>query len=220
MVSLRLHLGELTHLIPEWLVLQNASGDIDDQSDSTVVTIAKQANLPIYAMLTNFREDWQAADVHKILNDPARERDLIENIRSNLAEHKFAGVNVDFEQLAARDRAPLVRFMQQLTKALHKDGYVVSEDVPVDDEAYDLKSLAAALDFIVPMIYDEHWETGTPGPVASQDFFETELDKVAKVAPVSKTIIGFGNYGYDWIIGANGGSEVAFTDVMAAAAES
>ncbi|MDQ2776914.1 MAG: glycosyltransferase [Acidobacteriota bacterium] len=220
MVSLRLHLGELTDLIPEWLVLQNANGDIDDQTDSTVVTIAKQANLPIYAMLTNFREDWQAADVHKILTNPDKGRDLIENIRSNLAEHKFAGINVDFEQLAARDRAPLVRFMQQLAKALHKDGYVVSEDVPVDDEAYDLKSLAAAVDFIVPMIYDEHWETGTPGPVASQDFFETELEKVAKVAPVSKTIIGFGNYGYDWIIGSNGGSEVAFTDVMAAAAES
>ncbi len=220
MVSLRLHLSHLTHLIPEWLVLQNAKGDIDDQTDSTVVTIAKQANLPIYAMLTNYRdEDWQPGDVRKILRDPDKRRDLIENIRSNLAEHKFAGVNIDFEQLADRDREALISFMRELTGSLHQSGYIVSEDVPVDDTAYDLKRLAAVVDYIVPMVYDEHYQTGSPGPVASEQFFEDELEKIAKAAPASKLIVSFGNYGYDWTIGGTGGAEVAFGDVMAAAAQ-
>ena len=219
-VSLRLHLSHLTHVVPEWLVLQNAKGDIDDQTDESVIAIAKQANLPIYAMLTNFRGDWQAGDLHRILHDPNAQRDLIENLRSNLAEHKFAGVNIDFEELAARDRGPFVRFMRQLTETLHEGGYVVSADVPVGDDAYDLKSLAAALDYIVPMVYDEHYETGPPGPVASEDFFETQLDKLAKEIPPAKLIVGFGNYGYDWIMGGSGGTEVAFSDVMAAATES
>lgn len=220
MVSLRLHLNHLTDLVPEWLVLQNANGDIDDQTDGTVVAIAKQANLPVYAMLTNYRGDWQAGDVRRILRDANKRRDLIENIRSNLAEHGFAGVNIDFEQLAVTDREPLVHFMQELTTTLHKSGYMVSEDVPVDDQAYDLKQLAATADVVLPMIYDEHYQTSSPGPVASEDFFETQLTKVAKVARVSKLIVGFGNYGYDWIIGGSGAAEVAFTDVMAAAAES
>jgi cellulose synthase/poly-beta-1,6-N-acetylglucosamine synthase-like glycosyltransferase/peptidoglycan/xylan/chitin deacetylase (PgdA/CDA1 family) len=219
-VSLRLHLSHLTHLIPEWLVLQNAQGDIDDQTDSTVVAIAKQANLPIYAMLTNFRGAWQARDLHKILRDPNRQRDLIENLRSNLAEHGFAGVNVDFEELAAKDREPFVRFITLLTDTLHQSGYIVSADVPTDDDAYDLKSLAAALDFVVPMIYDEHYQTGEPGPVASQGFFETQLENLSKAIPPAKLIAGFGNYGYDWIIGQKGGAEVTFGDVMAASTES
>ncbi len=67
MVSLRLHLNHMTHLVPEWLILQNAKGDLDDQTDATVVDIAKQANLPIYAMLTNYRGDWQPGDVQKII---------------------------------------------------------------------------------------------------------------------------------------------------------
>lgn len=219
MVSLRLNLTHLTHLIPEWLVLQNGNGDIDDQTDPTVVTIAKQANLPIYAMLTNFRQDWQDGDVHKILHDPDRQRDLINNIRSNLAEHHFAGVNVDFEQLGVKDRVPLVRFMQQLTATLHQSGYQVSEDVPVDDDAYDLKALADAVDYLVPMVYDEHYQTGSPGPVASEDFFESEVDKLAKIAPPSKLVLGFGNYGYDWPIGGKGGSAVTFAEVMSTAKE-
>ncbi len=218
-VSLRLHLSHLTHLLPEWLVLQNAKGDIDDQTDASVVTIAKQGNLPIYAMLTNFRGNWQAGDLHKILHNLDAQRDLIENLRSNLAEHGFAGVNIDFEELAGKDREPFVRFMRQLAETLHEGGYIVSEDVPVDDSAYDLKSLSEAIDYIVPMVYDEHYETGSPGPVASQDFFETQLDKVAKTVPAAKLIVGFGNYGYDWVIGANGGTEVAFGDVMAAATQ-
>ena len=218
-VSLRLHLSHLTHLIPEWLVLQNAKGDIDDQTDSSVVTIAKQANLPIYAMLTNFRGDWQGGDLHKILHDPDAQRDLIDNLRSNLAEHNFAGVNLDFEELTARDRDAFVRFIRRLTETLHKSGYIVSEDVPVDDDAYDLKSLVAILDFLVPMVYDEHYETSTPGPVSSQGFFETQLEKLAKVIPPSKLIVGFGNYGYDWTLGGYGGKEVTFGDVMAAATE-
>jgi cellulose synthase/poly-beta-1,6-N-acetylglucosamine synthase-like glycosyltransferase/peptidoglycan/xylan/chitin deacetylase (PgdA/CDA1 family)/spore germination protein YaaH len=219
MVSLRLHLSHLTHLVPEWLILQNAKGDIDDQTDSTVVTIAKQANLPIHAMLSNYRGDWQPGDVRKILRDADKRRDLIENIRSNLAEHGFAGVNIDFEELQRRDREPLVRFMRELTETLHKGGYIVSEDVPVDDDAYDLKSLAEVVDFLLPMVYDEHYQTGDPGPVASEDFFEDQLDKLAKTAPLAKLVVGFGNYGYDWMIGAKGGSEVTFSDSMTAAAE-
>ncbi|MDQ2840664.1 MAG: glycosyltransferase [Acidobacteriota bacterium] len=221
LVSLRLHLSHLTHLLPEWLVLQNANGDIDDQTDSTVVAIAKQSNLPIYAMLTNFRGgDWQPADVRKVLRDSDKRHDLIRNIQSNLAEHHFAGINVDFEELTTSDREPLTRFMRELTKTLHKDGYVVSQDVPVDDAAYDLKSLAAVIDLLVPMVYDEHYETSSPGPVASQDFFENQLEKIAQSVPASKLVAGFGNYGYDWTIGGNGGAEVAFADVMTAAAES
>jgi cellulose synthase/poly-beta-1,6-N-acetylglucosamine synthase-like glycosyltransferase/peptidoglycan/xylan/chitin deacetylase (PgdA/CDA1 family)/spore germination protein YaaH len=219
MVSLRLHLNHLTSLVPEWLILQNAKGDIDDQSDATVIAIAKQANLPIYAMLSNYRGDWQPGDVEKIIRNAGRRHDLIENIRSNLAEHGFAGVNVDFESLVKRDRQPWLVFMRELTEILHKSDYVVSEAVPVDDEAYDLKGLSAVVDYLVPMVYDEHYQTSEPGPVASESFFEGELDKLAKIAPVSKMVIGFGNYGYDWTIGSQGASEEAFSDVMTAAAE-
>ena len=220
MVSLRLHLRHLTHLVPEWLTLKNAQGDVDDQSDPTVIAIAKQANLPIIALLTNYRDGWRPEDVSAILKSPHLRADLIENIRGNLAEHKFAGVNIDFEDLPARDRDGLVVFMRELVADLHPRGYIVSEDVPTGSQAYDLARLAEINDYLLPMIYDEHYQSGEPGPVASQDYFEDELAKLIKVAPPSKLIAGFGNYGYDWMIGDKGGAEVVFDDVMAAAAES
>ncbi len=218
-VSLRENLGALTHLLPEWLVLQNSQGDLDDQSDPTVIEIAKQGKLPIIAMVTNARDadTWPPADVRIILNDPTRRADLIQNIYNNLVEHKFAGVNIDFEGLVKKDREPLIKFMTAVAAKLKPAGFIVTESVPVEDEAYDLKRLAAINDYIVPMVYDEHYQSGTPGPVASEQWFEGELDRLVKLVPPEKTVVGFANYGYDWIIGSTGGAEVAFSDVMVAA---
>ncbi len=219
-VALRLHLSHISHLVPEWLTLANAKGDISDDSDQTVIAIARQANLPIVALLTNYRDGWRPNDVRRVLASAELRQDLIENIRSNLAEHKFAGINIDFESLKTSDREPLVNFMRELAAEMHKDGYIVSEDVPVDDSAYDLKRLAEANDYLIPMIYDEHYQSGEPGPVASEQFFENQMDKLSKMLPPDKVIAGFGNYGYDWQIGGRGSEEVTFDDVMAAATES
>lgn len=216
-VSLRLNLNRLTHLVPEWLVLANSKGDLTDESDPTIIKIAADAHLPILAMLTNFRVGWQAGDLHNVLNNPARRTDLIENIYANLVEHKFAGVNIDFEQLGSRDRKLMVQFMSELKVKLQPAGLILTEAVPADDEAYDLKRLADIVDYIVPMVYDEHYQSGEPGPVASIQWFDAQLDRLAKVLPPSKTVIGFGNYGYDWIMGGKGATETKFADVIAAA---
>jgi cellulose synthase/poly-beta-1,6-N-acetylglucosamine synthase-like glycosyltransferase/peptidoglycan/xylan/chitin deacetylase (PgdA/CDA1 family)/spore germination protein YaaH len=217
MVSLRLHLAHLTHLVPEWLILQNAKGDLDDQSDPTVIAIAGQARLPIIPLVTNYRDGWQAGDVRRILHDPDARADLINNIYSNLQEHRFAGVNIDFEQLTRRDREPLVAFMHQLGAKLRPAGLLVTQSVPVEDPAYDLRQLAHAADYLVPMVYDEHYQSGEPGPVASDGWFQQQLDRLSKVVPAEKMVIGIGNYGYDWRIGGSGSAEVAFGQVMSEA---
>jgi peptidoglycan-N-acetylglucosamine deacetylase len=217
LVSLRFHLGHLTHLVPEWFTLANSKGDMNDESDPTVIQIAQQGKLPIIALLTNFRQGWQGRDVHQLLNNAAARANLIDNIHANLVEHKFAGINIDFEQVARRDRDALVRFMRELSAQLKPHGLLLTQSVPVDDPAYDLKRLAEINDYLIPMVYDEHYQSGTPGPVASEEWFEAQLETLKKAIPPAKTVIGIGNYGYDWIIGERGSAEVSFDDVMSAA---
>jgi peptidoglycan-N-acetylglucosamine deacetylase len=217
MVSVRLNLNRLTHLVPEWLVLANAKGDVTDETDRTVVRIASDAHLPILAMITNYRDGWQASDLHAVLTNTGARKDLIDNIYTNLVEHKFAGVSIDFEQLTPKDRGAMVRFIEELRARLKPGGLLLAQSVPVEDDAYDLVRLAQIDDYIVPMVYDEHYQSGEPGPVASEDWFEKKLQQLAKVLPLNKTVIGFGNYGYDWVIGARGSNEVGYDDVIAAA---
>ena len=217
MVSLRMHLSHLTHLVPEWLILRNAQGDLDDQSDPTVIAIAAQAKLPILALVTNYRDGWQPGDVRKILHDADARADLVANIYSNLAEHHFAGVNIDFEELTPRDRQALVAFMRQLRAKLQPAGLLLTESVPIEDPAYDLKQLAEVNDYLVPMVYDEHYQSGEPGPIASQGWFQKQIDRLNQAAPPAKLLIGMGNYGYDWTIGSTGSAEATFGAVMSQA---
>ena len=218
-VSLRINLTHLTHLIPEWLTLKNGNGDVDDQSDDQVIQIARDAKLPILAEINNYRDGWQAGDLHRVLNSSTARENLIDNIYSNLTEHKFAGVNIDFEQLSPKDRGKLVDFMEMLSAKLKPAGLILTEDVPTDDDnSYDLKRLGAINDFIVPMVYDEHYQSGAPGPVASEAWYQNQLDLLLKQLPPAKTVVGLGNYGYDWVIGSQkGGVEVSYGDVIAAA---
>src|SRR5258708_5276012 len=68
------------------------------------------------------------------------------------------------------------------------------------------------------MVEDEHYQASQPGPVASESWFKDQLATLAKALPPRKTVIGFGNYGYDWIIGTSGGGvEVTYGDVISAA---
>ncbi len=219
MSSLRMNISHLTHLVPEWLVLQNGKGDVEDDTDATVVTICAEAHLPILAEINNYRDGWQPGDLHRVLNDPGARADLIDNIYSNLQEHKFAGVSIDFEELKEGDRAAMVRFMEALRAKLHPAGLILTEAVPVGDDNFDLKRLGEINDYIIPMVYDEHYQSSAPGPIASEDWFYDQLEALLKQIPKNKTVIGFGNYGYDWVIGGTGGTEVKFSDVIAAAEE-
>ena len=206
-----------TPACPNWLILRNAQGDLDDQSDPTVIAIAAQARLPILALVTNYRDGWQPADVRKILRDSETRRDLVDNIYNNLAEHHFAGVNIDFEELAPHDRDPFLAFMRQLRAKLQPAGLLLTESVPIDDPAYDIAQLSAVNDYIVPMVYDEHYQSGEPGPIASQGWFQKEIDRLAGMAPPEKMVIGIGNYGYDWTIGGTGSAETTFGEIVSQA---
>ena len=215
--SLRLNLTHLTHLIPEWLRLKDAGGDLIDETDPVVLQIANDAKLPVLVEINNFREGWQAGDLHHVLTNAKARENLLDNILANVEEHKFAGVNIDFEELKSKDREAMVGFMRELGTRMKPLKLIVTQSVPTGDDNYDLKRLGEINDYLVPMAYDEHFQSGAPGPVASEDWFQAQLEAVAKLVPPRKTVVGIGNYGYDWIIGQSGGSEVAFRDVIGAA---
>jgi len=69
--------------------------------------------------------------------------------------------------------------------------------VPFDDSDWDLRSYAAATDYLLLMAYDQHWLSSTAGPIAAQDWFERILALRISELEAAKTIICFGNYGYN-----------------------
>ena len=222
LTSLKANSAHMTHVLAEWLILQDSMGNLQDHTEIPVVEWSRQAKMPVLAEVTNFRDDqWRAAEVHHVLTHPALRRRLVRNIYACVHKYQLAGVNVDFEQVPISDRANLTAFIRELHLALKPEGLMLTQDVPTDDPhvpAYDMRALAELNDYVIPMVYDEHFSAGAPGPIASLPWLRSQLQEVLNSLPPEKTVIGLGNFGYDWTLGSTRAAvEVGFSDVTSRA---
>lgn len=154
----------------------------------------------LFPILSNNDEQgtWHPEETARLLDDPEAQHTLITGLLTRLKSEGTQGLNVDFEQLTQVDRERYVNFLEDLTRELHQAGLYVTVDVPLNDEAFDYEAIGKIVDAVVLMEYDEHYETGKPGPVASQNWFREGLDAICERVDKSKLIIALGAYGYDW----------------------
>jgi len=134
------------------------------------------------------------------------------------------GVVVDFEQLAASDQPGLVDLLHQLRLAMPVAARIVVA-VPVAQAdnpsslGYDLRALAAQVDVVQLMTYDQNDPTSSPGPVSSTAWIQAAVTSALVSVPAAKLQIGAASYGYAWgPSAATLGSSFSPTAARAAAA--
>jgi spore germination protein YaaH len=211
---LRQNLRQITHVVPVWFHLKDEQGNISSEIDTRAEELARNANVPILPLINNYQDAWRAQRLHMVLQSAQNRARLVRSISTLLSAHRYAGINVDFELLQERDRNNMIQFMKELYQELHGKGLLVTQSVPADDAAYDLKGLSQYADYLIPMFYDEHFDTGKPGPLASQTWFESMFRRVQKEVPGEKIIAGLGNFGYDWVAGSNKAVSLTFSDIQ------
>jgi spore germination protein YaaH len=150
------------------------------------------------------------AQLKNLLDDPAAQKQVIDDIYGFLQTRGFDGVNMDFEYVDSTQSAQYVRLIKNLKTRLG-GAYSLSLSVPArtsDRETwyngYDYAGLAAVADRVMVMAYDQHWKGGDPGPVAGNDWVESVINYLLPKIPNEKFQLGLGAYGYDWPTGANG----------------
>lgn len=159
-------------------------------------------------VLPSIMNNFSAERVHKVISDPDRRREHVEKIVALVIENGFDGIDIDYESLDPTDRDNFSLFIEELAKALHGEGKILSIAVhpKTDDEgnwngpaAQDWARLGAAADEFKIMTYDYHWSTSEAGPIAPIEWADQVLDYAASVVPSQKTYLGVHFYGYDWL---------------------
>ncbi|MET0270611.1 MAG: glycosyltransferase, partial [Sphingomonas sp.] len=77
-------------------------------------------------------------------------------------------------------------------------GATLAVTAPADDPDWHLARFARAADRVILMAYDEHWEGGSAGPIASQPWFLHSVEDALRQVGRDRLVVALGSYAYDW----------------------
>ena len=113
-------------------------------------------------------------------------------------KYGLAGITIDFEEVPDDLLDPMFEFMRLLRAGLAPGGRLLTSAVAASTDEALARRYAAANDFLFLMLYDEHYGSGQPGPVASQAWYVAKARQLLAWIPPEQTILALGAYGYDW----------------------
>src|SRR5712692_5595510 len=217
--SLREYAHQIDLLYPEWLHVLTPDGHVQAVDPATnkffdvaqgtsirpvddkvmPVVRSEDTGMEVFPMVNNFDgTDW-VSGIGAFLNDAGARARFRQQIAAFLASDKYRGLMVDFEAFPKQAQPGYLTLLNELSNDLHAKGMKLYVSLPARNEDFDYAAVAARVDGVVLMNYDEHFPGGTPGPVASQDWFVENLTAAKKAIPQDKLICAIGNYGYDWV---------------------
>jgi spore germination protein YaaH len=87
-----------------------------------------------------------------------------------------------------------------------------------DTAAYPTRILFPAADAAIVMLYDEHWSTSAPGPIATPDWVRRTLAQRVADVGADRLVAALPLYGYLWR-GTQAGEPLSFADARRAASQ-
>lgn len=209
--SLRAHMGQIDWLVPSLMNVAGPKAELQISNDPKLATLIARAAKPprLLPMVQNLGNDeWDGQAIARIIASPAASEKLATQLGQSITANRQSGLVIDFENLPASAMPGYPRLLQRIKAHLPK-GAVLAVTVPAEDEAWQLQRLAKVVDRVMLMAYDEHWQTGTPGPIASQPWFLQATEKALREVGRDKLIVALGSYAYDWPTKADGPAEPA-----------
>ena len=202
--SLAVHVGELDEVVPALASVTGPGHAFKIAPDPAFDRIAADAGrrLRVLPMIQNLSDTvWDSAGTAALLHDPAARRRLIAQTAGFLAARHADGAVFDFEELPASAQSDYKRFLFEARRALGPRGYTIGLTAPVEDPDWRLADYGRVADRIYLMLYDQHWMTADPGPIAAQPWFVQRLEAAVRAIGPGKAVAAIGNYAYDWTEG-------------------
>jgi peptidoglycan-N-acetylglucosamine deacetylase len=202
--SLADHIDQVDVVSPQWISLASSDGALSITSDPQARAIIAAAKKPPSILPGVYNKTpsraWNGPMAGALLLNPKARIGLINNLVAQAQKRGYAGYVFDFEELSPAAAKAYPGFIAQARAVLKPLGREVWVTTPFADDDFPYKPLQDAADAIVLMAYDQHFGGGDPGPIAAQDWFETNIAKRMETLDPAKTIVGVAAYGYDWTL--------------------
>jgi spore germination protein YaaH len=201
--SVTAHAAALDVLAPMSGALDSAAGTVRWQADPALAPAlaASRGKAKVFPIVSNAHDNvWDSVAAEGALLDPAAGDAFIAALTAKAKTERYGGYVLDFETLSPKATPAYAPLLTRLRAALKPLGAELWVTTTVGADPALIQQLAKATDAVVLMAYDQCWATSTPGPIAGQDWLETNLD--ARLTDPSHYVVALGAYGYDWAAGA------------------
>lgn len=197
----------VTVVSPIWWFVQ-ADGSISDRTDPGYVSDVHERGRAIWPAIAGLDADAN----HLAFSDPTTRLALARQLSDRAKDIGADGINLDIEGYRDEDAAAFTAFVELLVPMVHEWGGIVSYDVIPRTDTWDVtppelsfwstapqrRKLAAAVDCMVLMAYDQHNRFRPAGPVAAPPWVLANVQYLLRYADSQNVVLGIPFYGRVW----------------------
>ena len=187
--------------------------DLDDSGnlslnyvDKTLIKEMHSKSIKVTPFLSNH---WDRNKGRAALSNSEQ---LVNDLVYVINQYNLDGINIDIENVTEKDKENYIELVRLLRSKLPEEK-TVSVAVAANPNnykngwqgSYDYEKLAQYADYLMIMAYDEHYEGGTEGSVASKSFIENSIKYALQRVSAEKIVVGLPFYGRYWKNGSSSG---------------
>jgi len=175
-----------------------------------------------FALVTSWHNDrFHPRPIRALAARPALLGETARWIAAHAAATGYQGLVLDFEELQPTDVGALLAVVRAIRDSARARGVrSIPVAIPAANPAsYPARRLLGAADFVLVMLYDQHWLGSEPGPISAPGWVAQSLAaRVAEAGDPARVVAALPLYGYRWRRGA-ATEIVSFADAQRIAAQ-
>lgn len=188
---------------PTWFSLVGNEGSINNLASLEYSKWAQSKGYQVWGLFSN---SFDPVLTHEALKDFETRQKIIVQLLHFSQMYQLQGINFDIENVKQEDGPLVTQLMREATPYLHEAGLVVSMDITFYagennnwSSFYERSKLAAIVDYLIIMAYDEHsGSSPVAGSVSSLPWVEENLQNLLKEVPKEKLVLGVPLYSRLW----------------------
>lgn len=215
---------------PTWYTLNSDLnlGTKTGAKNTTILTTLNKNSSQIIPTIAS----GDAEVLSRLLNNEQARQSFIQQIRDEVINNSYDGIDIDFESIKSTDKDKFSLFIQELSETLHSSNKLLSIAVlPKDSDlfdsldltgvggfesrkAQDWEALGKSVDQFRIMAYDYTHSYESAGPISPSDWIQDILKFATTKIDKEKIYLGLPLYAYIWKVDTKGADALIYSQVI------